>query len=164
MATRWWEQSSIIKCKAKLELSLQSSLDNKKHAWVGVSSLSPHKSSFKLLFILSVFLLCSFCSHIFPLKFLFLLHLVVNFSLCTLYQNGRIFFILEGSVLFELLDPVLVSFKSPFLWQYLLIYLFKLYGQTSLLFYFGPFIPIYPHVFFLPKHFHLLSQFLYLSF
>ena len=50
------------------------------------------------------------------------------------------FFILECFVLFVLLDPVSVSFKSPFFW---------LYYQTFLLFWFGLFIPTYPRMFFL---------------
>ena len=48
-----------------------------------------------------------------------------------------------------------------FFFQYLLIYLLKLYFQTCLRFFYGLFTPIYLCVFF-PSHFCLLSQFLYL--
>ena len=58
-------------------------------------------------------------------------YLVVEFS----------FVILEFPVLFVLLDSVLVSFKSSFYHEYLLIYLFKFYRQIFLLFSFDIFIP-----------------------
>ena len=49
------------------------------------------------------------------------------------------FIILECSVLFILLDPVLVSFKSLFFCLYLLIYLFLLNCKTCLMFLFRSF-------------------------
>ena len=72
------------------------------------------------------------------------------------------FVILERPVLVVLLDPVSVSFKSPFFRQTLLICLFQLYFQTCLLFCFFH-LDILP-CFFLPWHLRLLLQFLYLSF
>ena len=64
------------------------------------------------------------------------LHAVAGLSLGILHLILDEFFfyvILECPVLFALPDPVSLSFKPPFFRQYLLIYHFKLYCQTSLL-------------------------------
>ena len=78
---------------------------------------------FFMLSIHLVFLLCSFCYHI-----LFPLYPLVHLSLCffidVLLEFS--FVILEYPILFELIDPVPVSFEFSFFYQYLLIYFFQL--------------------------------------
>ena len=83
-----------------------------------MSATGPFSStcnSFFMLFIQSAFLWCSFCSLI-----LLPLHPVVNLS-------SRILLKLVGRIFFR-------YFGMPYFWQYLLIYLFKLYCLTCLLF------------------------------
>ena len=66
----------------------------------------------------------------------------------TYLKVGSSFVILDGPVLFIFLHSVLVSFKSLFFRQYLLIYLFNFYRQICLLFCFSQLIPTYLFVFF----------------
>ena len=86
-----------------------------------------------------------FYSKVVLLPFIRLLVWSPSFSLNLLFEFSLV--ILETPVLIVLLDPVSVSFKSPFFRQYLSIYLFMLYCQTCLLFCFGLFISKYPCVF-----------------
>ena len=74
-------------------------------------------------------------------SFFFLLHPVVGLSSCILHLLlGRIFFCYFGMswVFFVLLDPVLVSLKSLFFRQNLLIYLFKLSDLSVVFWSFHP--------------------------
>ena len=141
--------------------------------YISISNLSLNFCiSFFILFIHSTFLLCYFSSYrkFTPNLFcLFCIWLLVCSRSISTYLAEFSFVILERPFLFELLDPVSVSFISPFFREYLWINLFILYLQTCLQFCFFSVTNF--------KHFHLsiflcfpfsfafslLSQFLYLS-
>ena len=93
--------------------------------------------------------------------FLFPLLLIYPYAFFTYLLADFSFLILEYPVL---LDPVPVSFKSPFLLTMSFDLSLKLHRRICLLSCFWLSVPVNPHVFILPKHFYLLLQFLYLSF
>ena len=124
------------------------------------ASLSPCNSFFRVIYPIDLSVMSFLFSYLTPELFGFLYTQLLICSPFAIYKLKFSFVILESPVLFVLLDPVSVSLFR----QYLLINLFKLYCKSYLLLCFDFFIPPYPCAFFLPKHFHLLSQFLYLSF
>ena len=93
-------------------------------------------------FTLEVFCFVCVCLLVYLLAFS--TNLLAEFSLVTS----------ECPVVFLLLDPVSVSFESPFFRQYLMIYLLKFYFQTWLLLFF--IIPTYLCGIFPPFHFYVL--------
>ena len=104
---------------------------------------SNFSNPFPILFIDSVFQICYFPSHILPQNYF------ASFAsgcLRAFFTSSMVefyFYILESSVLFELLRSVFVSFNSPFFRQYLLIFLFKLHFTAVLLWFFLPKISLY---------------------
>ena len=139
----------------KFGFFLSISLSNYRCMLASGPSLSPWNTFFKL-FIHSTFviffpfqyttieLISFFCSQL--LLFSCILHLLVIIFL----YFGLICFLCSFAL-------VSVYLKYPFFRQYLRIYLFKLYYQTSQLFRFVLFIPAYSCVFFLPSHFSFKS-------
>ena len=99
---------------------------------------------FSMLFIHLAFLFCSFSLHnLLQIVLLFWLMVCPRaFSINSLVELS--FVILDGPVLFVLLDLIQIPFKSH------LIYHFKLNYHLCSLFCFDSFIPTYPLVFFLP--------------
>ena len=128
-------------------------------AIAGVCPLQSLVGVLKILFpcYLSIRPSCYFYSHVLLQNCFFFFGIRLLVCPCAIFTNLLVafsFVILESPVLSTLLEPVSVSFKSPF-FRHLLIHFFKLNCQICLLFCFGLFIPTYSCA--------LLSQFLCLS-